>query len=140
MSKNLTEERKKIDSMTKSEMAFELDNLRMEYDRLALMQEIMVIVGRMVTTDELQRIKDYVEKVYKESIAGRWAFIYGVRDNIVDMVNNLADLCNSGELNYFNLLMYGMLLNREPEATKGLHTVTDGMKSILLDNLQENER
>jgi len=134
------EERKNIDKMTKSELAFELDNLRMEYDRMALMQEIMVMVSRMVTTMDLRKIKDYVEKVYKEKVAGDWGFLYGVRDNIVDMANNLAELQNVDELQYFNAFMYGMLLSREPKATEELYTMTSGMKNALLKHLQESEK
>ena len=64
----MLEEHKKIDEMAKSELKFELNNLRMEYDRMTLMRDIMVMVGRMVTTIDLQKIKDYVEKVYKEKV------------------------------------------------------------------------
>lgn len=136
----MADERKNIDKMTKSEMSFELDNLRMEYDRLSIMRDIMVMVGRMVTTMDLKKIRDYVEKVYKEKVAGDWAFLYGVHDNIVDMANNLAELQNVEELQYFNILMYGMLLNREPKATEGLHTMTSGMKNILVEHLQEEKK
>lgn len=133
------EERKNIDEMTKSEMSFELDNLRMEYDRLTLVQEIMVMVNHMVTTMDLQRIKDFVEKVYNEKVAGDWGFLYGVRDNIVDMANNLAELQNVDELQYHNIFMYGMLLDKEPKATEGLHTVTSGMNKMLLEHLQKSK-
>lgn len=88
----MVEERKNIDEMTKSELAVELDHLRIAYDRMVLMQDIVVMVGRMVTTMDLWKIKDYVEKVYKDKVAGNWGFLYGVRDNIVDMANNLAKL------------------------------------------------
>lgn len=136
----MADERKNIDEMTKSELKFELDNLRMDYDRLAIMRDIMVMVGRMVTTMDLQKIKDFVGKVYKEKVAGDWGFLYGVRDNICDMADNLAGLQNVEELQYFNTLMYGMLLNREPQATDGLHTMTSGMKNILVEHLQESKK
>lgn len=135
----MSDERKNIDEMTKSELKFELDNLRMEYDRLAVMRDIMVIVGRMATTMDLQKIKDYAEKVYDKTVANSWAYLYGVHDNIVDMADNLAELQNVEELQYFNTLMYGMLLNREPQATEGLHTMTSSMKSVLLEHLQERK-
>lgn len=132
------EERKNIDKMTKSEMATELEHIRMDYDRMVLMQEIMVMVSRMVTTMDLQRIKDFTEKVYKEKVAGDWGFLYGVRDNIVDMANNLVKLQNIDELQYQNIFMYGMLLDKEPKATEGLRTVTSGMNKMLLKHLQES--
>ncbi len=136
----MLEEHKKIDEMAKSELKFELNNLRMEYDRMTLMRDIMVMVGRMVTTIDLQKIKDYVEKVYKEKVSGNWGFYYGVRDNIVDMVNNLAEMQNIEELQYFNILMYGILLNKEPKAIEGLHTMTSGMKDILVEHLQKGKK
>lgn len=135
----MAEERKNIDKMTKSELAVELDHLRIAYDRMVLMQDIVVMVGRMVTTMDLQKIKDYVEKVYKDKVAGNWGFLYGVRDNIVDMANNLAKLQNVDELQYMNSLMYGMLLSKEPRATEGLRTMTSGMKDMLLEHMQEQE-
>lgn len=136
----MSEEHKKIDEMTKSELKFELNNLRMEYDRMTLMRDIMVMVGRMVTTIDLQKIKDYVEKVYKEKVSGNWGFYYGVRDNIVDMANNLAEMHNIEELQYFNILMYGILLNKESKAIEGLHTMTSGMKDILVEHLQKGKK
>lgn len=136
----MADERKKINEMTKSEMAFELDNLRMEYDRFAIIHDIMVIVGRMVTNMDLKKIKDYVEEVYKEKVAGDWGFSHGVRDNIVDMVNNLAEMQNIKELQYFNVLMYGMLLNKEPKAVEGLYTMTSGMQEILVEHLKRGTK
>lgn len=136
----MADERKNIDKMTKSEMSFELDNLRMEYDRLAIMRDIMVMVGRMVTTMDLKKIRDYVEKVYKEKVAGDWTFLYGVHDNIVDMADKLAELQNVEELQYFNILMYGMLLSKEPRAIEGLHTMTSGMEKMLLEHLQKEKK
>lgn len=120
-------ERKSIDKMTKSEMATELDILRDDYDRLKLMRDIMNFIGRMVTNVDLKKVRDYTEKVYKQSIDSL-GFLYGKRDNICDMANNLAELWNTEEISFFNELMYDMLLDREPKATKGLYTMTDGMR------------
>ena len=120
-------ERKRIDKMTKSDMATELDTLRDDYDRLNLMHEIINFIGRMVMTVDLKKVRDYAEKVYKQSVDS-WGFLYGKRDNICDMANNLAELWNTEELSFFNELMYDMLLDREPKATDGLYTMTDGMR------------
>ena len=56
------------------------------------------------------------------------------------MVNNLAEMQNIEELQYFNILMYGILLNKEPKAIEGLHTMTSGMKDILVEHLQKGKK
>ncbi len=131
----MKEIRKHVDEMKKEELKFELENVRYEYDKMLLKAEIVKMLDRMVTTDELKQIKDYVEKIYKNDIAGDWGFLFGVRDNIVDMVNNLADKQKAEELQYFNQFMYRMLLERESNATEGLYTVTNGMEKALLEHL-----
>lgn len=119
-------------TLTKPELETELDDLRIECDRMETKQEIMDIINRIVTVSDLQKIKDYAEKVYKESMK-HWGMMYGVRDNIVDMADNLAELQNFEELQFFNSLMYGMLLDSEPRATENLSTVTDGMRKSFFE-------
>ena len=129
--------RKHIDEMTKTELKVELDDLRNEYDMMALRAEIVKMIDRMVTVSDLKKIRDFVEKVYKKEVAGTWGFWYGMRDNIVDMANNLADEQNIQELQYLNHFMFATVLQNAPDAAKGLHTVTSDMEHSLLKHLRE---
>lgn len=133
-------ERKNIDEMTKSELKAELDELRDEYKMLKLKSDISAICDRFVTSMELQKVKDYAEKVYEQEVVEHWGFWYGVRDNIHDMADKMAELQDFDNLHYFNAFMYGMLLSDNPSATEGLHTMTDDMKKILLKHLLEEKK
>lgn len=136
----MSKERKHVDEMTKSELKTELDELRVEYDMLKLKSDISAICDRFVTSMELQKVKDYVEKVYEQEVVGRWGFWYGVRDNIHDMADKMAELQDFDNLHYFNVFMYGALLDDNPSATDGLHTMTDDMKKMLLKHLLEEKK
>lgn len=136
----MRKEIKHIDEMTKSELKTELDELRCEYEMLKLKSDISAICDRFVTSMELQKVKDYAEKVYKQEVVERWGFWYGVRDNIRDMADKMAELQDFDHLHYFNAFMYGMLLSDNPSATEGLHTMTDDMKKMLLKHLLEEKK
>ena len=64
----IKEQRKDIDEMTKAELRCELDNMRIEYDIMTLRNDIMKLVDRMVLSTDLQKIKDYTEKIYKQEM------------------------------------------------------------------------
>lgn len=134
----IIEQRKDINEMTKAELRFELDNMRIEYDRMALRNDIMKLVDRIVLSMDLQKIKDFADDVYKQEME-HWGFLYGMRDNIHDMADNLADMQNVDELQYINHVMYYYLLDREPEATEGLYTITDSMRKAVLEYLAKRE-
>lgn len=136
----MRKEIKHIDEMTKSELKTELDELRCEYKMLKLKSDISAICDRFVTSMELQKVKDYAEKVYKQEVVEHWGFWYGVRDNIRDMADKLAELQDFDHLHYFNAFMYGMLLSDNPSATEGLHTMPDDMKKMLLKHLLEEKK
>lgn len=134
----IIEQRKDINEMTKAELRFELDNMRIEYDRMALRNDIMKLVDRIVLSMDLQKIKDFAEDVYKQEME-HWGFLYGMRDNLCDMANNLTNMQNVDELQYINHVMYYCLLDREPEATEGLYTITDSMRKAVLEHLAKRE-
>ncbi|MGN0340145.1 MAG: hypothetical protein ACI4D0_06575 [Lachnospira sp.] len=134
----IKEQRKDINEMTKAELRFELDNMRIEYDRMVLRNDIMKLVDRMVLSMDLQKVKDFVEDVYKQEME-HWGFLYGMRDNIHDMADNLADMQNVDELQYFNHAMYYCLLDREPEATEGIYTTTGSMRKAVIEHLAKRE-
>lgn len=136
----MSKERKDIDDMTKSELKFELDKLRSEYDKLKLKDEISAICDRFVTSMELQKVKDYAEKVYKQEVVERWGFLYGVRDNIHDMTDRLLETQDFDSLNYLNVFMYGMLLQKNPVVVEDLCTMTDDMKKMLFKHLLEEKK
>lgn len=132
------EQLKDINEMTKAELKCELDNMRIEYDRMALRNDIMKLVDRMVLSMDLQKIKDYTEKIYKREMEN-FGFLYGMRDNIHDMADNLANVQNVDELQYFNHVMYFCLLEKEPNATDGLYTMTDAMRKALIEHISNRE-
>lgn len=134
-----SEVKKHVDKMSKSELKIELENLRLEYEDIVLKEEIIKMIKRIPASDALFKIKDYVEKVYKENVAGGWGFMHGVHGNIVDMADNLLEMRNYEQLQYFNCFMYSMLQNREPEATEGLYTMTPGMQKSLIKRLTEEK-
>lgn len=115
----------------------ELEEIKEEYDLMKAKEETKKIIDRMVTINEVEKIKSYAEKIYNQSIAGDWAFLYGMRDNIHDMTDNLADEQNWEQLQFFNTFMYGVLLDQEPNAVKNLHTLTGGMKEIFFENAKK---
>lgn len=134
----IKEQRKDIDEMTKAELRCELDNMRIEYDIMTLRNDIVKLVDRMVLSMDLQKVKDFTEDIYKQEME-HWGFLYGMRDNIHDMADNLADMQNVNELQYFNHLMYFCLLDKEYKATEGLYTNTDSMGKALLKHLTNRE-
>lgn len=131
----MKESRKYIEEMTKGELKREVETLRYEYDKLRIKEDIVKMLDRIVTNSDLELIRDYVEKIYKKELEKNWGFFYGMRDNIVDMANNLVEVQNVKELQYLNHVMYYMLLDSEPNAVEGLYTMTDGMKKELLKHL-----
>lgn len=131
----MKENRKHINEMTKSELRFELDNLRVEYEFLKVKTDIIKMLDRFVTVRELNKIKDYADKVYKQETLKNWGFFYGMRDNIHDMADNLAEMQNIEELQYLATLMYGLLLDKEPKATEGLCSTNETMQKMLLEHL-----
>lgn len=124
-----------IDKMTKSELKTELDDLRYEHEKLKVKTDIIKLLDRFVTIDELEKIRDFAEKIYKNETVKNWGFLYGMRDNIIDMADNLAEIENVDELQYLAHFMFGMLLDKEPSATDRLYTMTPTMKEMLLDNM-----
>lgn len=130
------EQKKDINEMTKAELRCELDNMRIEYDRMTLRNDIVKLVDRMVLSMDLQKVKDYTEKIYKQEME-HWGFLYGMRDNLCDMANNLTNMQNVDELQYINHVMYYCLLDREPEATEGLYTITDSMTKAKLEHIEK---
>lgn len=125
--------------MTKAQiehLQFELEKANDECELMKAKEEVKEYIDRLVTIKSVNKAKEYVEKVYKEQMK-TWGFLFGMRDNIVDMANNLADLQNVNELQYLQHVMYCMLLDREPNAIKGLHTTTDGMDKALLKHLKK---
>lgn len=125
--------------MTKAQiehLQFELEKAKDECELMKAKEEVKEYIDRLVTIKSVNKAKEYVEKVYKEQMK-TWGFLFGMRDNIVDMANNLADLQNVNELQYLQHVMYCMLLDCEPNATKGLHTTTDGMEKALLKHLKK---
>lgn len=131
----MKENRKHIDKMTKDELRFELDNLRDEYARLKVKSDIIKLLDRFVTASELEKVKEYAEKIYKQEVVKNWGFFYGMRDNIHDMADNLAERQNIEELQYFATFMYGVLLNKEPQAIEGLNATNKTMQKMLLEHL-----
>lgn len=123
--------------MTKTELQYENEELRDELEFIKVKEEIKKMVDRMVTIKDLNEIKEKVEKVYNKSIAGEWRRLYGMRDNIHDMVDNLSRQMDFEKLEYFNHFMYYKLLYDNSDAIKGLHTMTKDMELHLLKNLQK---
>ncbi len=114
---------------------YELEEIKDEYDLIKAKEEAKKYIDRLICISEVNKVKDYAEKVYKDNMEKHWGFFYGMRDNIHDMADNLADMQQIDKLQYFNLLMYGILLNNEPRATEGLHTMTQPMNEALLKHL-----
>lgn len=131
------EQKKDIDEMTQAELRYELDNMRIEYDRMTLRNDIMKLVDRMILSTDLQKIKVCAEKMYKQEMKD-WGSLYGMRDNICDMADNLADMQNVNELQYFNHFMYFKMLDEKPEATEGLYTITDSMAKAKLEHVEKD--
>lgn len=132
----INERRKDINEMTKAELRCELDNMRIEYDKMALRNDIVKLVDRIVLSWDLQKIKDFVEDIYKQDME-HWGFLHGMRDNIHDMADNLVNEQNVDELQYYNHLMYFGLLDREPNAIEGLYTITDSMAKAKLKYVEK---
>ena len=130
------EQRKDINKMTKEELRFELEDLRDEYERMTLRNDIVKLVDRMVLFTDLQKVKDYIEGVYKQEME-EWGFLYGMRDNIHDIADNLANVQNVNELQYFNHFMYLKLLDKKPKATEGLYTITNDMRKAKLEHIEK---
>ena len=126
-----------INKMSKSDLRFELDNLRIEYEHMMLQKEIYKLVDRIASINALQEIKEFVEKIYEKKVTNNCIYTQGARDNIVDMADNLLKTLNWQQLKYFNEFMYGMLLNSEPSATEGLYNITPNMENMLLKHLQK---
>ena len=126
-----------INKMSKSDLRFELDNLRIEYEYMMLQKEIHKLVDRIPFISALEEVKEFVEKIYEKKVTNDCICTHGARDNIVDMADNLLSTLNWKQLEYFNEFMYGMLLDREPSATDGLYNMTPGMESMLLKHLQK---
>lgn len=135
----MKENRKHIDEMTKSELKFELDNLRDEYALLKVKTDIIKLLDRFVTVDELDKVKNYAEKVYKQETLKHWDFFFGMRDNIHDMADNLVEMQNVEELQFFATLMYGSLLDKEPKAIEGLYSTNETMQKMLLEHLMSEK-
>lgn len=133
------EKRKHVDEMTKAELRYELDDLRSEYDRMMLRNEIVNKIDKLVAFEQLEIVHDFVNKVYKKEICDKFGFWYGMRDNIVDMANNLAEMQNTECLRFINHFMYSMLLDKEPSATDNLYTMTDSMRKALLEHLTNDK-
>lgn len=123
--------------MTKSELQYENEELRDELEFIKVKEEIKKMVDRMVTIRDLNEIKEKVEKVYNKSVAGEWKNLFGMRDNLHDMVDNLSEQRDFEKLQYFNHCMYYALVNDNSESIKGLHSITKDMKLKLLEHLQE---
>lgn len=126
-----TEKREHVDKMKKSDLRFELENMRDEYDKSMLKQEICRMIDRMTLASDLRKVRDYTELVYKEFATNEhWWRIHGMKDNIVSMVENLSEQYQAGELQYWCDFMYGRL-SRSEELSKALTEcviVTDGMR------------
>lgn len=114
---------------------YELEEIKEEYDLLIAKEQAKQFIDKLVTIDEVNSIKDYAEDVYKNSITDTWGFLYGMRDNIHDMTENLAKVQDYQKLQYFNTLMYGILLEHKPNIVDGLYTMSKPMKDILLEHL-----
>ena len=123
--------------MTKSKLQYENEELRDELEFIKVKEEIKKMVDRMALIDDLNEIKEKVEKVYNKSIAGEWHRLFGMRDNIHDMVDNLSDKMDFENLQYFNHYMYYKLVNDNSDAIKGLHTMTKDMKLYFLEHTQK---
>lgn len=117
----MKENKKHVDEMTKSELRFELDNLRDEYAVLKVKADIIKLLDRFVTVSELTKVKEYIEAVYEQDTLKTFGSFYGMRDNIHKMADNLAELQKVEELQYFSRLMYLALNEKVPEATEGVH-------------------
>lgn len=116
---------------------YELEEIKEEYDLMKAKEETKKYIDRLICIDDVNKAKDYAEKVYKDVMDKHWGFFFGMRDNIHDMADNLADMQQIDKLQYFNLLMYGVLLNDEPKAVEGLHTMLQPMKDLLLEHLMK---
>ncbi len=125
-----------INKMSKADLRIELEDLRLEHKIIKLREDIIKMINRIDATGELEKIKDFAEKQYKDSYLAKFGCLGGMRDNIQDMAENLAEIQNTKELQYFNGLMYGLLLDRDPDATDGLY-MTPGMENMLLKHLQK---
>ena len=128
-------ERKSIDEMTKAELKRELDDLRCDYDTLKAKDDIIKILDRMPTSIELEEVRKYAEKMYQKSVDKHWSFLYGVHDNICNMVDNLLESRDYSMLNYLNCFVSGKLLSENPTAAEGAKTMTDDMEKLLLRHL-----
>ena len=135
-----TKQRKNINEMTKRELTLELDDMRDEYDRLTIINDIIKIVNRIALISDLQKVKAFTEQIYKQEMEEEWLYsIYGMRDNIHDMADNLVVEDCREELLYYSHLMYGFLLDRVPEATEGLYAITDEMRKVLLKHITKDK-
>lgn len=136
-----TKEFKNIDTMKKSDLAFELDNLVDDYNRLVLIHEITELVNRLPLITDLEAVKEAVQKIYSNSLK-TWGFLFGTHDNIVDMANNLLESQNAVALSNMNKLMYTFLLHVDdtPEATEGLYYTDAGMKDSLLKYYEKKKQ
>lgn len=125
--------------MTKEELKFELENMNDEYELLKVKSDIIKLLDRFVTVNELEKIKEYVEKIYKQEVVKDWGFFYGMRDNIHIMADNLVEMNKIEALQYFATFMYGSLLDREPEAVGGLCATNKTMENMLLEHLKSEK-
>lgn len=129
-----TEKREHVDKMKKDDLRFELEALREEYDVLMLKQELHRMIDRIDLASDLREVRDYTEKAYKR-FTGKWKNLYGCRDDIVAMTDNLASKLHADKLAYFSHFMYASLLHdgnegdeKCLEALQGLPYISDVMK------------
>lgn len=115
----------------------EFELMKDEYEIIRVKEETKKCIDRLVCIDEVNKVKSFVNKIYNDDMEKHWGFLFGMRDNIHDMADKLADMQDWNRLQYFNLLMYGVLLEEVPSAVDGLHTMSKPMKELLLEKLMK---
>ena len=87
-----------VEEMSGDECRTELDELRDEYEKLQLIDQIETLIRKLPTAIELRKALEATREVYEEA-ANNWQFLYPVRDNIVQIANNFTDDLRHQELN-----------------------------------------
>lgn len=139
----MKDETKKIKELKEKVADLELELEDCKYDlKTALTRlELIGLIYQKLTSKDVEELLESAKKRYKKWQGLSSAELY--EHNICTMAKNLHSLYTSEaieELQYFNTLMYGMLLRMENSEVylKDL-TLTDTMKVAKLEHLEQKQ-
>ena len=118
-----------LDTMTREELDFELSESRDELERFYLFHEVLGYVMKFETISEMKAVRDFCKILYEGQYLKNWGFLYGARDNICTIADNLADSQQVDLLNRFAAAMIDILQ----------HEVKDGKGKPFLEGVIGNQ-